>query len=48
MFMHGCDVGMHAPAHSCLPSPQSPPQLCPSHVAVPPVGEGQASHDVPQ
>lgn len=39
---------MHSPAHSLSPAGQVPPQLVPSQVAVPPVGVGQAVHELPQ
>jgi hypothetical protein len=38
---------MQAPAHSFIPDGQAPPHMVPSQVAVPPVGIGQALHDVP-
>jgi hypothetical protein len=39
---------MHTPAHSLWPAGHVPPQVLPSHVAVPPSGAGQGSQDVPQ
>jgi hypothetical protein len=48
MFMQGCVVGVHAPAHSRWPIWQSPPQVCPSQVDVPPWGGVHASQDMPQ
>lgn len=39
---------MQSPAQSLLPVGQVPPQEFPSQVATPPVGTGQATHDIPQ
>lgn len=39
---------MHVPAHRVWPGGHVPPQVLPSHVAVPPTGVGQGSQDVPQ
>jgi len=48
VIMHVWVDGMQAPAHSCRPMSQAPPQIWPSHVAVPPVGGVQGAHDMPQ
>jgi hypothetical protein len=45
--MHDALLAMHTPAHSFIPDGQVPPHMVPSQVAVPPVGIGQALHDVP-
>jgi hypothetical protein len=39
---------MQVPAHSWSVAEQAPPQLWPSHVAVPPVGGVHGAHDMPQ
>jgi hypothetical protein len=39
---------MHTPAQSFWPSAQAPPQVVPSHVAVPPAGATQAEQEPPQ
>ena len=44
---HEAVASMHAPAHSFIPDGQVPPHVVPSQVAVPPVGTGQAVHNVP-
>jgi len=41
-------ASMHAPRQSCLPDPQEPPHIVPSHVATPSVGGWHAVQDVPQ
>jgi hypothetical protein len=47
-FRHFWEVEMQAPAHSCSLSGHRPPQVWPSHVAVPPVGAAHVEQDVPQ
>jgi hypothetical protein len=45
--MQDCAVGMQVPTHAFVPLGQVPPHVVPSHVAVPPVGTGQAEQDDP-
>lgn len=40
---HDAVDAMQTPAHSFIPDGQVPPHVMPSHVAVPPVGTGQAA-----
>ena len=45
---HEAAWAMHWPAHNLKPVGHDPPQLVPSHVAVPPMGTGQATQAMPQ
>ena len=45
VLLHAIAFGIQAPAQSFIPVGQLPPQLVPSHVAVPPVGATQAVQD---
>jgi hypothetical protein len=45
--LHALSFPMQLPAHNFDPFGQVAPHLVPSHVALPPMGMGQALHDVP-
>jgi hypothetical protein len=46
--MHDAPAGMQEFAQRVWPLGHAPPQVDPSHVAVPPAGAEHAEHEVPQ
>jgi hypothetical protein len=48
MFEQAAAAATQAPLHSFMVAGQVPPQVPWVHVAVPPIGTGQAVHDIPQ